>query len=55
MLNILRLQDKLGENQDEGEALAKVYKIITKLAPQGPTANRGNAKKFEFLCSAVVG
>ena len=33
VLNQLRLNDKLGESTDKGEALAKVYKIITKLSP----------------------
>ncbi len=30
VLNLLQLQDKLGDSQDEGEALAKVYNIINK-------------------------
>ena len=47
--------NKLGENQDEGEALAKVYKIIIKLSPQVPISQRGNAHRIEFLRNAVVG
>ena len=54
LLNTLRLKDKLGENQDEGEAVAMVYKIIAKLAPLFPTCHRGNAHKIEFLHNAVV-
>ncbi len=54
VLNTLRLQGKLGENQEEGEALAKVYKIISKLAQQVPNSHRGNAHKIEFLRNAVV-
>lgn len=55
VLNTLRLQDKLGESQDEGQALATVYKIITKLAPQVPMSHRGNAHKVQFLRDAVIG
>ena len=55
VLNQLLLQDKLSDSQDEGEALAKVYKIIRKLSPQVPSAHRGNAHKIEFLKNAVLG
>ena len=55
VLNQIRLQEKLGDNQDEGEALAKVYKIITKLSAQVPPSHWGNAHKIEFLRNAVVG
>ena len=46
---------KLCENQDEGEELSKVYKIITNLAPKVPRSHRWNAPKIEFLRNAVVG
>ena len=55
VLSQLRLCNKLGENQDEGEALAKVYKTIIKLSPQVPISHRGNAHRIEFLRNAVVG
>lgn len=42
VLSQLRLQNKIGKNQDEGEELAKVYKSIIKLLPQAPTSYRGN-------------
>ena len=51
----LRLREKLGENRDEGEALANVHKIIIKLSPQVPTSHRGDAHKIEFLKNAAVG
>ena len=38
VLNTLRLKDKIGESQDKEEALARVYKTITKLAPQVPAS-----------------
>ena len=55
VLNQLRLQEKLGDNQDEREAPAKLYKIITKLSLQVPPSHRGNAHKIQFLRNAVVG
>ena len=55
VLNQLRLKDKMRENNDEGEALAEAYKIITKLSPQVPTSHTGNAHKDELLRNAVVG
>ena len=45
----LRLRENLGENGDEGEALANVYKIITELSPKVPASHRGDAHKIEFL------
>ena len=55
VLSTLRLQDQLDETGDAGEALTKVYKIITKLAPQVPMSHRGGAHKIEFLRNAVIG
>ncbi len=49
VLKTLRLQDKILESQEEGEALARVYKTITKLATQVPASHRGNGHKIEFL------
>lgn len=46
LLNTLRRQDKLSESQDEGEALAKVSKIITKVSPQVPPSHRVKAHKI---------
>lgn len=36
-------------------ALAKVYKLITKLSRQVPASYRGDAHKIEFLRNAAVG
>ena len=51
----LRLGEKLVGNRDEGEALANVCKMITKLSPQVPTFHRVDAHKSELLKNAVVG
>jgi len=45
VLSTLRLQQHIGEDGDEGKALANIYRIITKLAPQVPQSHRGNAHK----------
>lgn len=55
VLNQLRLQDRVDEGRDEGEALAKVCKIIIKLSPQVPASHLGYAHKIEFLRNAFVG
>ena len=34
--------NKMGENQDEGEALAKVFKAVINLSAQVPVSHRGN-------------
>ena len=55
MLNTLLQSDKIGDNEDEGDALTKVYKVITRLSPQVPDSHRGDAHKIKFLRSAVIG
>ena len=55
VLHQLGQNAKLGESREEGEALAKVYKIIAKLSSQVPTSHHGSAHEVEFLQNAVVG
>ena len=55
VLSRLRTCKKLEENQDECEALAKVYKTIIKLYPQVPVSQCGNAHMIEFLRKTIVG
>lgn len=50
----LRISTFTREDLDEGAALWKIYKVITKLSRQGPSLHRGDARKVEFLRNAVV-
>ena len=54
-LNQLRLNTIEAEGMEESAALAKLYRIITKLSRQAPSSHRGDAHKLEFLLNAVVG
>eukprot|EP00171_Calliarthron_tuberculosum_P001155 IDg1155t1 len=54
-LNGLRLSTFLKQDMTPSEALERVYKLITKLAPQVPQSHRGDAHKIEFLRNAIVG
>ena len=40
---------------EESAALARLYRVITKLSGQAPSSHRGDAHKLEFLLNAVVG
>lgn len=54
-LSTLRIHSFSTDGFDDSAALEKVYKMITKLAPQVPKSYRGDTHKVEFLRSAVVG
>lgn len=53
-LNSLRLSDFLAKGIEMSDALAKIYKLITKLSRQVPTLCRGDAHKIDFLGNATV-
>lgn len=54
-LSSLRISGYTKEGMDELAALEKVYKIVTKLSSQVPSAYRGETHKIEFLRNATVG
>ncbi len=54
-LNGLRMAKFTNDGLDEPSALEKVYKIITKLAPQVRKSHRRHAHKLEYLRNATVG
>lgn len=51
----LRISTFTSELLKEAAALSKIYKVLTKLSPQGPDSHRGDAHKVEFLRNAFVG
>lgn len=54
-LNSLRISEFIKKGDEVSVALAKVYKLITKLSRQVPASHRGDAHKIEFLRNAAVG
>jgi len=51
----LRVSNFVAAGQSEQTALANVYTVITKLAPQLSPSHRGDAHKIDFLRGAVIG
>lgn len=54
-LNSPRISGFVNKEEEEMSAMAKVYKMITKLSRQVPTSDRGDAQKIEFLNNATAG
>lgn len=54
-LNSLRVSEFVKKGDEKSAALAKVYRLITKLSRQVPASHRGDAHKIEFLRNATVG